>query len=347
MVLARRAPRPVQLSLPLDDPAPPAPVDPWAALPFSYDRGVHLQEAELWLDPHARRPVAYVSHGHSDHCRPHGHALATPATAAFYRLRTRRSSVTEVPFGQPHRIKGWTFELFPAGHVLGASQVMAVGPDGRRIVYTGDFKLRPAPCQEPAEVRRCDVLVMECTFGHPHYRFPSLEEVDTQLRAFVDRCFARGQIPVVCGYVLGKGQEALCLLTRAGYRVAVHDSIYRVAKVYEAHGVALGEYEALNMASAAGLRDAVVLCPPHLKKTVTPALGPCRTVMLSGWAVDARARYRYGVDEMIGLSDHADFGELLEYVERAKPQTVYTVHGDDAFARYLRQRGVDAHHLAV
>ena len=25
-------------------------------------------------------PVAYVSHGHSDHCLPHGHALATPAT---------------------------------------------------------------------------------------------------------------------------------------------------------------------------------------------------------------------------------------------------------------------------
>ena len=51
------------------------------------------------------------------------------------------------------------------------------------------------------------------------------------------------------------------------------------------------------------------------------------------------------MDEMIGLSDHADFGELLEYVQRARPRKVYTVHGDAAFAGYLRQRGFDAQHL--
>src|SRR5262249_25301714 len=155
------------------------------------------------------------------------------------------------------------------------------------------------------EVRECDVLVMECTFGHPHYRFPALADVEGQLCAFVERCFARGLTPVVCGYILGKGQEALCLLTRAGYRVAVHESIYRVAGVYEAQGVDRGPYEPLSLASVPALRGAVVLCPPHLKRAVTAPLGPCRTVMLSGWAVDPRAKYRYGVDEMIGLSDHA------------------------------------------
>ncbi|MGH2356215.1 MAG: MBL fold metallo-hydrolase RNA specificity domain-containing protein [Chloroflexota bacterium] len=314
-------------------------------LPFRYDKGVQLHGAELWLDPHSRRPLAYVSHGHSDHCRPHGHALATPATAAFYRQRTRRTAVTEVPFHQPHQIKDWSIELFPAGHVLGASQVMVTSPDGRRLVYTGDFKLRPAPCLDAAEVRECDVLVMECTFGHPRYRFPSLAAVEQQLQDFVSRCFERDLTPVVCGYVLGKGQEALCLLTRAGYRVAVHESIYRIAKLYEAQGVDLGQYELLSLASVPALKGQVVLCPPHLKKAVTAPLGPCRTAMLSGWAIDPRARYRYGVDEMIGLSDHADFEELLEYVERARPRVVYTLHGDAAFAAHLRQRGVEAYHL--
>jgi Cft2 family RNA processing exonuclease len=323
----------IQLPLPLDE------------IPFRYERGIHLEEAQLWLDPHGRRPVAYVSHGHSDHCLPHGHALTTPATAAFYRLRTRRTSVTELPFHQPHRIGEWSIELFPAGHVLGASQVLVVGPDGRRLVYTGDFKLRQAPCLPAAEVRECDVLVMECTFGHPHFRFPSLAELEAQLRAFVDRCLEQGVTPVVCGYILGKGQEALCLLTRAGYRVAVHESIYRVAKLYEEHGVDLGTYELLSLASVPALAGKVVLCPPHLRRTVTAPLGRCRTVMLSGWAIDARARYRYGVDEMIALSDHADFAELLEYVERARPRVVYTVHGDEAFATHLRRQGVEAHHL--
>jgi Cft2 family RNA processing exonuclease len=108
----------------------------------------------------------------------------------------------------------------------------------------------------------------------------------------------------------------------------------------------LGQYELLSLASVERLKGKVVLCPPHLKKTVTPPLGRCRTAMLSGWAIDPRARYRYGVDEMIGLSDHADFGELMEYVARARPKVVYTVHGDNTFSGYLRREGIEAYHLA-
>jgi len=317
-----------------------------AGLPFRYEAGLHLEQANLWLDPHTRRPVAYVSHGHTDHCRPHGHVLATPPTAELYRWRTGRLGVTELPFGVPYQYRGCTLELFEAGHVLGASQVLVTEAGGRRLVYTGDFKLRAAPCLPAAQVRECDVLVMECTFGHPRYRFPALSEVEAQLRDFVVRCLEQDVIPVVCGYVLGKGQEALCLLTRAGFQVAVHESIFRIAQLYERFHVDLGTYELLNLASAPALKGKVVLCPPHLKQRVTAPLGRSRTVMLSGWAIDPAARYRYGVDEMIGLSDHADFAELLEYVERARPRVVYTLHGDEAFAAYLRRQGIEAHHLA-
>lgn len=316
------------------------------SLPFQYQRGLHLSDADFWLDPHTRRPAAYVSHGHSDHCKPHGHAVATPATAEFYRLRTRRESVTELPFHQPHAVGGRTIELFPAGHILGASQVLVTGSDGRRLVYTGDFKLRAAPCLEEAEVRECDVLIMECTFGHPRYRFPSMSVVQAQLKEFVDRCFSNDVIPVVLGYVLGKSQEALCLLGRAGYRVAAHESIVRVAQAYERQGVQFGEYETLDPANVAALPGKVVLCPPHLRRVVTERLPRYRTVMLTGWAVDPSARYRYGVHELIALSDHADFDELCEYVGRAKPKVVYTVHGDSGFSRHLRAQGIEAHHLA-
>jgi Cft2 family RNA processing exonuclease len=68
--------------------------------------------------------------------------------------------------------------------------------------------------------------------------------------------------------------------------------------------------------------------------------------MLTGWAVDPSARYRYGVHEMIALSDHADFPELVEYVERARPKVVYTLHGGPGFAHHLRDQGIEAHHLA-
>jgi hypothetical protein len=68
-----------------------------------------------------------------------------------------------------------------------------------------------------------------------------------------------------------------------------------------------------------------------------------RVAMISGWAVDPNAVYRYQVDAAFPLSDHADYTDLLRYVELVQPQRVLTLHGFAAeFARDLRDRGVEA-----
>ena len=45
-----------------------------------YERGIHLPGPGLWLDPHHARPVAIVSHAHSDHVQAHDHVFTTVAT---------------------------------------------------------------------------------------------------------------------------------------------------------------------------------------------------------------------------------------------------------------------------
>src|SRR4029453_11462600 len=43
------------------------------------------------------------------------------------------------------------------------------------------------------------------------------------------------------------------------------------------------------------------------------------------------------------LSDHADYADLIRYVELVRPRRVFTLHGFAAeFARDLRERGVEA-----
>jgi Cft2 family RNA processing exonuclease len=54
------------------------------------------------------------------------------------------------------------------------------------------------------------------------------------------------------------------------------------------------------------------------------------------------AIYRYGVDHALPLSDHADFDELLELIERVRPRKIYTHHGYREFAETLRGKGLDA-----
>ena len=89
----------------------------------------------------------------------------------------------------------------------------------------------------------------------------------------------------------------------------------------------------------------VVVMPPSVARKLPK--GKHRIAMVSGWGLDASARYRYKVDAVIPLSDHADYPELLGFVEQVKPRRVFTVHGYTAeFAAVLRARGVDAWSLS-
>ena len=65
--------------------------------------------------------------------------------------------------------------------------------------------------------------------------------------------------------------------------------------------------------------------------------------MLSGWALDPSAIYRFGVDAAFPMSDHADFPGLLEAVKRVDPKRVLTIHGyTREFAAELRRQHYDA-----
>jgi len=68
-----------------------------------------------------------------------------------------------------------------------------------------------------------------------------------------------------------------------------------------------------------------------------------RLAMISGWATDPNAVYRYQVDAAFPLSDHADYNDLVRYVDLVRPGRVFTLHGFAAeFARDLRERGIEA-----
>ena len=59
--------------------------------------------------------------------------------------------------------------------------------------------------------------------------------------------------------------------------------------------------------------------------------------------MDPNAIYRYQVDAAFPLSDHADYSDLVRYVDLVQPRRVLTLHGFAAeFARDLRERGIEA-----
>jgi Cft2 family RNA processing exonuclease len=317
---------------------------------FQADPDLRLVAADIHLDPSSPKRLAIVSHAHGDHIERHDHFVATPATVAVVRSRLGPSlRATELPFRQRLDLEGHEIELYPAGHVLGSAMAM-IRRDGVSLLYTGDFRLRPSWTTEEAEVPEADALIMESTYGSPDWRFPSREELGARLLALVSDILGSGNTPVLLAYSLGKAQEVCSWLTRHGVRVVVHPSIGRINDIYLRHGVDVGPCEVwtkqagLIAAATTDLRGAAVVMPPHVDPEIR-RIPRRETVSLTGWSL--RGRRNTGGDHALPLSDHADFDELIELVERVKPKVVYVTHGSARFAKELRQRGFAAEFLKL
>jgi putative mRNA 3-end processing factor len=332
---------------------------------FHWDNGLKLTKADLAVDFRRRQPRAFVSHAHSDHIARHEYALCTPETAALYCHRLGRRPTLSMPYRTPIEWGGLRLTTYPAGHCLGSAMLLAEDGD-ESLLYTGDFKLGESATAVRAELPHANVLVIESTFGHPDYRMPPRQQVVDQLLAIVHETLDGEAVPVVQAYLLGKGQEVTRILTDAGIPVLQHRDIFAVSQVYESCGVSLGRHACFEGTVPPGW---AVVVPPGRGEVrfgrqvrekgdrsnlcETPE-GPFRQIgpvpffprqvriAVTGWAVDPRAKYRMGVDHALPLSDHADYDELFEAVERIEPRVVYCTHGPEEFVDRLCEVGHDA-----
>ncbi|MGJ8653996.1 MAG: MBL fold metallo-hydrolase RNA specificity domain-containing protein [Opitutaceae bacterium] len=310
-----------------------------------YRGGLLLAELGLWFDPSKRKPFAVVTHAHGDHVGRHDCYIATPETIALIRVRNGDALAQRgvaLAFGEVYQGKGYRLRLYPVGHVLGSAMVYLETDVGETFLYTGDFKTRKGLSAEAIEIPQADTLVMETTFGKPSYVFPPIAETCQQIHAFCDRALSVNQTPVLLAYSLGKAQEVLKIVEERSQQLMVHRTIGELNQVYEYFGVLMPKTRPLDFLNMGGC---VVVMPPTVLKKLPRK--ECQVAMVSGWGMQESAKYRYGVDEVIPLSDHADYPELLNFVEKVAPQAVYTTHGyEQEFAADLRQRGYAAWSLS-
>jgi DNA ligase 1 len=306
-----------------------------------YQRGVYLPKQDFWLDPWDAKQFAFVSHAHSDHIALHKEIVASKQTAALMRKRIPGIRTQHLlPFCERQIVRGLEIMLLPAGHIFGSAQLFLFACD-ETLLYTGDFKLRRGKSAEPAQWRQADTLIMETTFGLPRYQFPPTEQVVDQIVAFCRETIEAHDVPVLLGYSLGKAQEILCSLEGAGLTPMLHGAVYQMTRVYEQFGQSFCKYVRYNAHDVAGK---VLICPPSANGSrMLEKIPRKRVAILSGWAVEPNAIYRYQVDAAFPLSDHADYNDLVRYVDLVRPKRVVTLHGFAAeFARDLRERGVEA-----
>ena len=326
------------------------PIELLTSLMLDWDLGPKLADSDFYLDSRRPRDFSFVSHAHSDHLAGHRRALATPATLALAATRVTISEGIAVPFNGRHQVDArHRVSLHAAGHVLGSAMIRVERDDGRSLLYTGDCKMRPGPTADMPDPPQADILVTESTYGRPMFRFPSFAETAERLLTLVTAALRDGRQPIVMGYALGKAQHAVRVLTAAGLPVTEHGAVAKLSDVYESLGVDLGprrKYKATDFRGTSELpleERGVLVAPPQVARSLfSQQFERSLTIMLSGWALLKGAEFRYGVDHVLPISDHCDFDELLELIERVRPKKVLTLHGFANTPDILRARGIDA-----
>lgn len=314
------------------------------------DRGLFCEPGRFHVDPWEPVPVAVLTHGHGDHCRPgSGQYVVEASGAGIARKRLGPdANLRIVAYGERIALGDVVVSLHPAGHVLGSAQVRVEG-GGEVSLVTGDFKRQPDPTCAPFEVVRADHLICEATFALPVYRWPDPSAVIAELLAIHAAGAADGRTTIVFAYALGKAQRLIAMLAERGFTgVHVHGAIAAMNDVYRAAGVALPETPLVVESGRKKLEGAMVIAPilvrgtPFMRRFKDPI-----EILASGWMRVRGDRRRRALDHGLVLSDHADWPSLLQTVHDVSPSTVRATHGHTVpFARYLREvEGRDAQPL--
>jgi len=221
----------------------------------------------------------------------------------------------------------------PSGHVLGSYEFEVTTPDGTAL-FTGDLNTRPTRTVEPAEPVECDILIVESTFGSPDFIFPPDDLIVREMVEWANNILGGGKIPVFQADPLGNAQEIIRVFNEnTNIPVISHWKVSRINKVYEYYGHKM-EYVELRDESAYELisrRNAVIVAPKRSNSFYSRDFVPA---FVSGWALKFRRK-------SFPLSDHADFPNLIEFINKCNPKLVLTYHGgkfNGILAKYVERK---------
>ena len=309
------------------------------------DRGMYVPQADVYIDPWRSVERALITHAHSDHARwGMQHYLAHQQSIPILKSRLGINNYQSVAYGETTTINGVKFTFYPAGHVLGSSQIK-VEYKGNIWVVSGDYKLVNDGICTPFEPVKCHAFITESTFGLPVFNWKSNEQLKLELNEIWRLTIQQNKSLVIFAYALGKAQRVLQLLDNSLGKVFVHGAVYNMNEACQESGVQLNEYLAVSNESKNHIwNGSAIIAPPSAAgSTWLKKFEPYITVNASGWMALRGARRRSAVDYGLVMSDHADWNDLNTAIKQTSAEKILVTHGYSAiFAKYLREQGYDA-----
>ena len=299
--------------------------------------GLYCKYGDFYLDPKEPVKNAVISHAHADHAvSGNTNVYCTAPTRAFMELRYGRYAAKVfyiAPYHTPFSINGVQLTFISAGHMLGSAMVL-MEYNGASYLYTGDYKLQPDATCEPIEFVQADVLITESTFADPKVIHPDPVAEIQKLNSI--------QSNILLGaYSTGKSQRLIRMITDQApqKKILVHHRILPINKIYEAAGIALGNYQLYGRKLMKTQDHFVYIVPPFTFNSYIRATDVKR-LFASGWS-----NLQVNKEDTLFISDHVDWNDILTAVKQVNPKQIWTLHGngkhlqtyfgDDIFVKLL------------
>jgi len=271
-----------------------------------------------------------------------------------------------------------SIKLMDAGHVPGSSGVL-VEEGGKRLLYSGDFKLSDTQMHNAAQVEKdVDLLIIESTYASRDH--PNRLDLESQLVQRAREIVVDGGNLLLPAFAVGRTQELLSIMQRHAPEIPVWvDGMgVEASKIVSGYPAYVRDVRKFRQyfAGCKTVKDMrerkKVLSTPSVIISTAGMLqgGPAMQYLLSlneqseiiftGYCVEGTNGHNllnFGYVEKDGerivpsvpvkyldFSAHAGRSELFDYVKRANPKKVVCVHGDncEGFAEELKLEGFDA-----
>lgn len=322
---------------------------------FKYESGIKFlskpENLTLIADPTTTKAasncdVSIITHSHTDH------SIAFPnegikvystelASKLYESLTARKPKNTHfVDFNKKMNINDIEVKFIPAGHLLGAAQVILYFDD-LTFCYTGDISTDKMLTVPKAEIPddEIDILIIESTYGKADLMFDSRERINISILKWITDSLQSKKIPVINIGHLGGAQELIAFLNEMlSIDIYCDGRTSQINRIYKQEGIKLNwnSFDILNDTELKA-ENSVILLPRALKKP--PEFLKSRKIARSIVTGQASRFAFSSFEQAFPFSMHANCNELLNHVKAINPKKVYTLYGfDSEFASVVRQK---------
>ena len=291
---------------------------------------MYLPQIDIKIDDFTPGAGAYfLTHFHGDHIRGlktywrgdlYGRGLiyTSPITTRLLSrlVGVRGELIRPVEPGQLFALESGGKEVrvkvFDANHCLGALMLL-FEIEGKKIFYTGDFRLSDEMRQSLVSYAPLDTLFIDSTYTHPRYKFPSQEEAIAQILQKVEQHLDREIFFAV--YTIGKSKVIEAVYRKFGKPIYMPADKRRIYEAIGASHMITSEKTATNFrAYSLGYFKRYFSRFRRRKFLV---------IIPTGWAVDyknTRDGFFY-----VPYSEHSDYWERQEFIELLQPQEIIEI----------------------